>query len=145
MTVTSRNATVRDFVIFQVKLALDGMKDLVAFNLSIVALILDFISGRGRRPRLFYSVVRGSRRFDKWLNLHSVVDEIDRLAEEDRFIGEGEGFGEGEDEGSLALEIERLVKKSALGREEALRRLRAGADELRGKPGPKGPGDSTAN
>jgi hypothetical protein len=139
MTVTSRNATVRDFAIFQVKLALDGMKDLVAFNLSIVALILDFISGRGRRPRLFYSVVRGSRRFDKWLNLHSVVDEIDRLAEEDRFIGEGE------EEGSLALEIERLVKKSALGREEALRRLRAGADELRGKPGPKGPGDSTAN
>jgi hypothetical protein len=139
MTVTSRNATVRDFAIFQVKLALDGMKDLVAFNLSIVALILDFISGRGRRPRLFYSVVRGSRRFDKWLNLHSVVDEIDRLAEEDRFIGGGE------EEGSLALEIERLVKKSALGREEALRRLRAGADELRGKPGPKGPGDSTAN
>jgi hypothetical protein len=88
---------------------------------------------------LFYSVVRGSRRFDKWLNLHSVVDEIDRLAEEDRFIGEGA------EEGSLALEIERLVKKSALGREEALRRLRAGADELRGKPGPKGPGDSTAN
>ena len=139
MTVTSRNATVRDFAIFQVKLALDGMKDLVAFNLSIVALSLDFISGRGRRPRLFYSVVRGSRRFDKWLNLHSVVDEIDRLAEEDRFIGEGA------EEGSLALEIERLVKKSALGREEALRRLRAGADELRGKPGPKGPGDSTAN
>jgi hypothetical protein len=139
MTVTSRNATVRDFAIFQVKLALEGMKDLVAFNLSIVALILDFISGRGRRPRLFYSVVRGSRRFDKWLNLHSVVDEIDRLAEEDRFIGGGE------EEGSLALEIERLVKKSALGREEALRRLRAGADELRGKPGPKGPGDSTAN
>ena len=139
MTVTSRNATVRDFAIFQVKLALDGMKDLVAFNLSIVALILDFISGRGRRPRLFYSVVRGSRRFDKWLNLHSVVDEIDRLAEEDRFIGEGA------EEGSLALEIERLVKKSALGREEALRRLRAGADELRGEPGPKGPGDSTAN
>ena len=88
---------------------------------------------------MFYSVVRGSRRFDKWLNLHSVVDEIDRLAEEDRFIGEGA------EEGSLALEIERLVKKSALGREEALRRLRAGADELRGKPGPKGPGDSTAN
>lgn len=128
MTVTSRNATVRDFSIFQVKLALDGMKDLVAFNLSIVALILDFISGRRCRPRLFYSVVRGSRRFDKWLNLHSVVDEIDRLAEEDRFIGEGE------EEGSLAL-----------GREEALRRLRAGADELCGKPGPKGPGDSTAN
>ena len=88
---------------------------------------------------MFYSVVRGSRRFDKWLNLHSVVDEIDRLAEEDRFIGEGE------EEGSLALEIERLVKKSALGREEALRRLRAGADELRGEPGPKEPRDSAAN
>ena len=107
MTVTSRKVTLRDFAIFQVKLFLDGMKDLVAFNLSIVAIILDFISGRGKRPRLFYSVVRGSERFDKWLNLHSVVNQMDELGSEDGFFG-----GADDDDDSLVGEIERLVKKA---------------------------------
>lgn len=107
MTVTSRKVTIRDFAIFQVKLFLDGMKDLVAFNLSIVAIILDFISGRGKRPRLFYSVVRGSERFDKWLNLHSVVNQMDELGSEDGFFG-----GADEDDDSLVGEIERLVNKA---------------------------------
>ena len=53
---------------------------------------------------MFYSVVRGSRRFDKWLNLHSVADEIDRLAEEDRFIGEGEEKGARTGRGAASTE-----------------------------------------
>lgn len=106
MTVTSRNVTIRDFAIFQIKLALDGLKDLVAFNLSIVALILDFISGRGKRPRLFYSVVRGSERFDKWLNLHSVINQMDESGTDDGFFG-----GAAADDDSLVGEIERLVKR----------------------------------
>ena len=52
MAVTSRNATVRDFAIFQVKLALDGMNDLVAFNLSIVAPILRFHFWTGSQASL---------------------------------------------------------------------------------------------
>lgn len=110
MTVTSRSVTIRDFAIFQIKLALDGVKDFVAFNLSIVALLLDFISGRGKRPRLFYSVVRGSERFDKWLNLHSMIEQMDDMENMD----EDEGFfaGADEDDDSLVGEIERLVKKA---------------------------------
>jgi hypothetical protein len=77
MTLTSRQVTTRDFVIFQVKLAIDGVKDLVVFNVSIVAVVLDFIAGRGQRPGLFYSVVRASERFDAWLNLHGVMRRLD--------------------------------------------------------------------
>lgn len=106
MTVTSRNVTVRDFLIFQVKLFLDGLKDLVAFNLSIVAIILDFISGRGRKPRLFYSVVRASERFDRWLNLHSVMNRMDEMQSEDGLLG-----GIDPDEDTLVTEIERLVHR----------------------------------
>jgi len=130
MTVTTRNVTVRDFVIFQLKLTLDGTKDFVAFWFSIGAIILDFISGRGKRPRLFYSVMRASERFDKWLNLHSVLQKMDELESEDGIFG-----GIDEDEDTLASEIEKLVRRSSLGREEALRRLKASADELRGKGG----------
>lgn len=128
MTVTSRNVTLRDFVIFQVKLFLDGLKDLVAFNLSIGAIILDYISGRGRRPRLFYSVVRASERFDRWLNLHSVVSRMDELGSEEGLFG-----GADDDDDSIVGEIERLIKGQSLSRDEVMRRLRAGSEALRGK------------
>ena len=92
MTVEDRGVTLRDFVSFQLKLALDGFKDLLVFNVSIVAMILDFIQGRGRRPRLFYSVMRWSKRFDGWLNLHSSIDRVDALE-----AGEEEPLSEGAD------------------------------------------------
>jgi hypothetical protein len=65
LTVATRNVAVRDFAIFQLKLILDGSIDFAAFWLSIGAIALDFIAGRGKRPRLFYSVVRVSERADK--------------------------------------------------------------------------------
>jgi hypothetical protein len=77
MTTATRSVTLRDFLIFQLKLALDGAKDWVVIPLSIVAVILDMIAGKGRRPRLFYSVVRLSERFDLWINLHGVVEHMD--------------------------------------------------------------------
>lgn len=105
MTVTSRKVTMRDFVIFQLKLALDGLKDFVIFNVSIVAIVLDFISGRGQRPRLFYSVVRGSERFDKWLNLHGVMERLDEGDTSDGFFGASEAGAD-----TLIGQIEKLVR-----------------------------------
>ncbi len=75
MTEATRGVTVRDFLIFQLKLLIDSGKDLVLLNASVVALILDLLSGGGRRPRLFYSVLRLSERFDLWLNLHGPATE----------------------------------------------------------------------
>jgi hypothetical protein len=106
MTVTSRGVTLRDFAIFQLKLALDGLKDLVVFQVSIVAVVLDFIAGRGRRPRLFYSVVRASERFDKWLNLHGVMERLDADPSEDGFFGASEAGAD-----SLIGRIEELVRR----------------------------------
>ena len=126
MTVTSRSVTVRDFAIFQLKLFLDGIKDLVAFNLSIIAIILDFISGRGKRPRLFYSVVRASERFDKWINLHSVLEVMDERDSEDGLFG---GSDEGDD--SLVAEIERMVKKGGREGVKAMEPLKVKGAELK--------------
>ncbi len=105
MTMASRRVTLRDFAIFQVKLFLDGLKDFFAIWLSIGAIILDFIAGRGRRPRLFYSVVRASERFDKWINLHSVIERMDELETDDGLFGGSEA---GDD--SLIGQIERLAR-----------------------------------
>ena len=126
MTVTSRGVTLRDFAIFQVKLVLDGTKDFVAFWASIFAIVLDFIAGRGRRPRLFYSVVRASERFDRWINLHSVVQEMDAR-------GTGEGLLGARDAASETFvgELERLARGGAEDREKALDLLKERSDRIK--------------
>ena len=105
MVVASSGVTFRDFLIFQLKLFLDGAKDLVVFNLSIAAMVLDVIAGRGRRPRLFYSVVRLSEKWDLWLNLHGVVDRLEEGDDEDGLFGASEAGSD-----TLVGQIEKLVR-----------------------------------
>lgn len=105
MVMESRSVTFRDFAIFQIKLALDGLSDFVVFNASVVAILLDFIAGRGRRPRLFYSVVRVSERFDAWLNLHGATERLDETPSEDGFFGVSEAGSD-----SFLGQLERMVR-----------------------------------
>ena len=105
MTVTSRKVALRDFVIFQIKLALDGFKDMVVFGLSIGAIVLDFIAGQGKRPRLFYSVVRISERWDMWLNLHAAAQRLEDEDGDDGLFGASDAGAD-----SLIGQIEQLVR-----------------------------------
>ena len=105
MTVTSRKVALRDFMIFQIKLALDGFKDMVVFGLSIGAIVLDFIAGQGRRPRLFYSVVRVSEKWDMWLNLHAAARRLEEEDSDDGFFGVSEAGSD-----TLVGQIEQLVR-----------------------------------
>lgn len=105
MTVASRDVTLRDFAIFQLKLVLDGMKDFLAFWLSIGAIVLDLLAGRGKRPRLFYSVVRASERFDRWINLHGVIETMDTVETDDGLFGASVA---GDD--SLVGKLEQLLR-----------------------------------
>ncbi|MHB1194610.1 MAG: hypothetical protein ACYC6F_16415 [Longimicrobiales bacterium] len=105
MVMATRSVTLRDFVIFQIKLWLDGMKDLAVIVLSSGAMLLDVIAGQGRRPRLFYSVVRGSERFDRWLNLHAAVERLEAGESDDGLFGASTA---GED--TLLGQIEQLAR-----------------------------------
>jgi hypothetical protein len=67
----------RDLVIFQVKLGLDGLKDVALMPLSITAAVLDVVFP-GRRPgHRFYAVLRVGERFDSWLNLFGAAKDAD--------------------------------------------------------------------
>ena len=65
----SKSVIVRDLLLFQMKLWLDGLKDVVLSPLSIGAALLDMVRGTGRRS-LFYRVLQLGERFDRWLNLY---------------------------------------------------------------------------
>lgn len=107
----SPGVTLRDFLVFQSKLVLDGVKDLLLLNLSVIAIVFDAVSGRVERPRLFYGVVRLSRRFEAWLKLHRLRGA--RIDDEEGTILE-ELIDGAPDADRLADEFERLVRREAV-------------------------------
>ncbi|MEJ2184951.1 MAG: hypothetical protein P8Z36_03340 [Gemmatimonadota bacterium] len=118
----SRSTLLRDFLIFQLKLVIDGAKDVVLFQLSILAVVVDLLRGRRRNPGLFYRVLSVSERFDLWLNVHAAA----------------EAAGEGEDGlfGASTAGSDTLVGK--------LEQMWRGGDEPRGRR-PKGGDSGTAS
>ena len=68
----SRSVLIRDFLIFLAKLGLDGFKDAILIQLSIVAMVVDLFFS-GKRRRLLYRVMQLGERFDLWLNLHGAL------------------------------------------------------------------------
>ena len=65
---------IRDLIVFQGKLLLDGLRDAVLAPVALVAGIIGLITGRDRAHNLFYWVLRGGRRVEIWINLFGVVE-----------------------------------------------------------------------
>ena len=60
---------IRDLIVFEAKMMIEGVRDLVVAPAALVAGIADLIVN-GREPgRFFYEVMRLGHRFDLWLNL----------------------------------------------------------------------------
>ena len=137
-----RNVVVRDFAIFQVKLLLDGFKDVALSALSLGALVIDLLSGGGSRPRVFYSVLAISERFDLWLNLSGAVSRLEEEElDEDGLFGASEAGSD-----TLLGKMEELVRGGDLPRHlreklEQEQRRRSGATPRRDEePGGDGRG-----
>ncbi|MFQ5746985.1 MAG: hypothetical protein ACE5HF_07160 [Gemmatimonadota bacterium] len=105
-----RAVLLRDLVIFELKLSLDGLKDVFLAPLAVLAAVLDLLAEGPRFGHRFYSVVKAGERFDLWLNLYGPAaqaasqDEglfgtagsdrlIDRLEEIARDVTRGEPSG----------------------------------------------------
>ena len=65
----SRIRLVRDVVVFQFKLAADGLRDIALSPISIGAAILGLIRGGDNPGRYFRNLQRFGRRTDIWINL----------------------------------------------------------------------------
>jgi hypothetical protein len=76
-TRAARSVILRDLLIFQVKLAIDGAKDLVLMPVSIMAAAADVLFPGPRPGHRFYAVLRLGERFDRWLSLFSAASSAD--------------------------------------------------------------------
>ncbi len=67
----SRSQLLRDTAVFQLKLFVDGLRDLVLSPVSLVAALLDFFAGSDR----FYRLLDLGRQSERWINLFGTHDE----------------------------------------------------------------------
>ena len=70
--VQSPGVLFRDFILFYIKLLVDGAKDLILVQVALFAFCIDLVLmiGIGRRRSFFYRVLEIGERFDLWLNLY---------------------------------------------------------------------------
>lgn len=67
----SRPKIIRDVLIFQAKLWLEGFKDIALMPLSGGAAVIDFIFGSST----LYAVMRLGDRFERWIHLYAALEE----------------------------------------------------------------------
>lgn len=68
----SRWRLARDLGVFEVKLALDGLKDLVLAPLALAAVLGDMVMPRETRGVFLRAVIALGERFEHWLNLYGL-------------------------------------------------------------------------
>lgn len=117
-----RFPVLRDVIIFQVKLLVDGLRDLLLSPISILAAFIDLLVPGDDGGKRFYRVVKFGRRTEQWINLFGMAEKHDP-----------EAPPAGID--VLLAELEALVRDPAR-RDEARARAQAIAERLRGGPHP---------
>lgn len=69
-----RFPVLRDVLVFQGKLLVDGLRDLVLSPVSLLAALVDLIVPGDDGGKRFYAVVRFGRRTEAWINLFGAAD-----------------------------------------------------------------------
>jgi hypothetical protein len=67
----------RDVVVFQAKLLVDGLRDLMLSPLSVLAALVDLLVPGDDGGKRFYAVVRFGKRTEQWINLFGASDRND--------------------------------------------------------------------
>ncbi len=144
----SRWAFIRDVAVFQGKLVIDGLRDLVLVPLSLAAAIIGMLAEPKDPGKKFYRVVAFGRRSDRWINLFGAA----RSSHPEEFTDEDADHGI--DDLVARLEL-RIVEQNARGgiTAQARRAVDGALDRLtatigkanRHSPGESGDADNSGN
>ena len=103
---TPPRVLIRDFLIFQTKTFIDGLKDVVVIPFATILFALDLIFGKGdKRGRTFYALMGACESFDRWMNLYRPASQAG---------GSSEGLFAGSEpgDGTMMGDIEGLMRRS---------------------------------
>ena len=80
---SKRGDLVRNTVVFQLKLMVDGFRDLILLPVSLIAAIIGLLRGGDEPEREFHQVIQVGRQSEEWINLfgnHEVADSSSAIA-----------------------------------------------------------------
>ena len=69
-----RSIVIRDMLVFQFKLVVDGLLDLVLLPLSLLVGSVSIIGNRPKERSEFYELLRFGRRTERWINLFGAAE-----------------------------------------------------------------------
>lgn len=82
LPVVSRWTMIRDLGVFQVKLVIDGLRDLLLVPVSLVAGFVSLVSGKqGSVGPQFYHVLEWGKQSEHWINLFGALKNSPEQAE----------------------------------------------------------------
>lgn len=67
---------IRDALVLQGKLVIDGIRDALLIPVSLVAAIISIFQSGNDKGRLFYDVVQLGRRSERWIDLFAAADRV---------------------------------------------------------------------
>jgi hypothetical protein len=71
----TRWALIRDLFVFQLKLAMDAIRDLLLSPVSIFCGLIDILSGHSHSQSYFHKLMAFGHQTDSWLNLFGSYDK----------------------------------------------------------------------
>jgi hypothetical protein len=81
----------RDLGVFQLKLVVDGLRDLILVPTSLIAGIVSRAKGEGGRPGLqFYHLLGFGQQTERWINLFGAVENSPGKLDRPTPFGEGD-------------------------------------------------------
>lgn len=132
-----RKTLVRDVIVLQFKLVVDGLRDFVLVPVSLVAGLLSLFRRGSPSDTAFYDLLRYGRQTDRAINLfgaadrlHDPEDDGEALPDLDQLVGRMETFVADEYQrgGVTALAKERLDEVLETFRKRAARRAGRGRE-----------------
>ncbi len=117
---------VRDVVVFQFKLIVDGIRDFVLVPVALLAGLVSLVSGDNGKPGpQFYQLLEAGKKSEHWIDLfgatrHSPSDLVDRVhfpeASMDEFLDRFEDFMVDEEKrGGLTAQARERFEKALRG------------------------------
>lgn len=70
----SPTTILRDLLVFQAKLWIEGFKDVVLMPVSLGAAVIDLLFGNSYERGALYAVMRLGDRFERWVDLYAALE-----------------------------------------------------------------------
>jgi hypothetical protein len=75
-TSADRMTLVRDIAVLQVKLVVDGLRDLILVPVSLIAGVISLVKSGEEQSSEFYDLLRIGRRSERWINLFGAAERV---------------------------------------------------------------------